>query len=64
MPRHLPERPSLEQLRKQAKELLDTLRAADPSVKLAAAQHALARDTDSTAGRSWCTTSKPRSPRA
>ena len=43
MPRRLPERPSLEQLRKQAKEHLDTLRAADPSVKLAAAQHALAR---------------------
>ncbi len=42
--RHLPERPSLEQLRKQAKEHLDTLRAADPSVKLAAAQHALARE--------------------
>ena len=42
--RHLPERPSLEQLRKQAKEHLDTLRAADPSVNLAAAQHALARD--------------------
>ena len=42
--RHLPERPSLEQLRKQAKEHLDTLRAADPSVNLAAAQHALARE--------------------
>ena len=42
--RRLPERPSLEQLRKQAKEHLDTLRAADPSVKLAAAQHALARE--------------------
>ena len=40
----LPERPSLEQLRKQAKEHLDTLRAADPSVLLAAAQHALARE--------------------
>ncbi len=44
MPRRLPERPSLEQLRKQAKEHLDTLRAADPSVKLAVAQHALARE--------------------
>ena len=45
-PRHrrLPERPSLEQLRKQAKEHLDTLRTADPSVNLAAAQHALARE--------------------
>jgi hypothetical protein len=42
--RRLPERPSLEQLRKQAKEQLDTLRAADPSAKLAAAQHALARE--------------------
>jgi ankyrin repeat protein len=42
--RHLPERPSLEQLRKQAREHLDTLRAADPSANLAAAQHALARE--------------------
>jgi ankyrin repeat protein len=42
--RRLPERPSLEQLRKQAKEHLDTQRAADPSVTLAAAQHALARE--------------------
>ncbi len=42
--RHLPDRPSLEQLRKQAREHLDTLRAADPSVNLAAAQHALARE--------------------
>src|SRR5687768_15095324 len=42
--RRLPERPSLEQLRKQAKEHLDTLRADDPSVNLAAAQHALARE--------------------
>src|SRR5688500_19826620 len=41
---HLPERPSLEQLRKQAREHLDTLRAAEPSVNLAAAQHALARE--------------------
>ena len=46
VPRHrrLPERPSLEQLRKQAKEHLHTLRAADPSAKLAAAQQALARE--------------------
>jgi ankyrin repeat protein len=43
-PRRLPERPSLEQLRKQAKEHLDTLRAADPSATLSAAQHALARE--------------------
>jgi ankyrin repeat protein len=42
--RRLPERPSLEQLRKQAKEHLDTLRAADPSAKLSDAQHALARE--------------------
>ena len=42
--RRLSERPSLEQLRKQAKEHLDTLRAADPSANLAAAQHALARE--------------------
>ena len=42
--RRLPERPSLEQLRKQAKEHLDTLRATDPSATLSAAQHALARD--------------------
>jgi len=41
--RRLPERPSLEQLRKQAREHLDTLRAADPSVNLSSAQHALAR---------------------
>jgi ankyrin repeat protein len=42
--RRLPDRPSLEQLRKQAKEHLETLRAADPSANLAAAQHALARE--------------------
>ena len=42
--RHLPERPSLEQLRKQAREHLHALRTADPSVNLAAAQHALARE--------------------
>jgi ankyrin repeat protein len=42
--RRLPERPSLEQLRKQAKEHLDTLRAANPSATLATAQHALARE--------------------
>jgi hypothetical protein len=42
--RLLPERPSLEQLRKQAKEHLVTLRAADPSATLAIAQLALARE--------------------
>lgn len=42
--RRLPERPSLEQLRKQAKEHLDTLRAADPAATLSIAQHALARE--------------------
>jgi hypothetical protein len=40
--RRLPERPSLEQLRKQAREHHHALRAADPSVSLATAQHALA----------------------
>ena len=44
--RRLPERPSLEQLRKQAKEHLGTLRAADPSATLAAAQHVLAHPAD------------------
>jgi ankyrin repeat protein len=42
--RHLPDRPSLEQLRKQAKEHLDSLREADSSATLAGAQHALARE--------------------
>ena len=42
--KHLPERPSLEQLRKQAKEHLDILRLSDPSAKLATAQHELARE--------------------
>jgi ankyrin repeat protein len=42
--RRLPERPSLEQLRKQAKDHLHTLRVADPSASLAAAQHSLARE--------------------
>jgi ankyrin repeat protein len=43
-PKRLPDRPSLEQLRKQARERLDTLRAADPSMKLASAQHAIAQE--------------------
>ena len=42
--RHLPARPSLEQLRKQAKEHLQTLRTTDSSATLSAAQHALARE--------------------
>src|SRR5688500_10160750 len=40
--RRLPDRPSLAQLRKQAKEHLKALRVSDPSAQLAAAQHALA----------------------
>jgi hypothetical protein len=40
----LPARPSLEQLRKQAKERHQALRAGDPDASLADAQHALARD--------------------
>src|SRR5438270_5139684 len=40
---HLPVRPDLEQLRRQAKDVLRTMRRADPSAKLAGAQHALAR---------------------
>jgi predicted enzyme related to lactoylglutathione lyase len=40
----LPARPSLEQLRKQAKERLAALRADDASARLADAQHLLARD--------------------
>ena len=40
----LPARPSLEQLRKQAKERLATLRAANPSAKLADAQFLIARE--------------------
>src|SRR6185503_8181608 len=40
----LPARPSLEQLRKQAKERLETLRASAPSARLSDAQLALARE--------------------
>ena len=40
----LPARPSLEHLRKQAKERLEALRTADPSTRLAEAQHTLARE--------------------
>ncbi len=43
-PRRLPERPSLGQLRKQAKDRLDAMRASDPTATLAAAQYALARE--------------------
>ena len=39
----LPTNPSLTQLRKQAKERLAAMRAERPSVTLADAQHALAR---------------------
>jgi ankyrin repeat protein len=42
--RRLPERPSVEQLRKQAKEHLDTLRTTDAAATLSGAQHALARE--------------------
>ncbi len=41
--RHLPVRPNLDQLKHQAKDLLLELRAGNPDVKLAEAQHALAR---------------------
>ncbi|MGH8567819.1 MAG: hypothetical protein ACREXU_07320, partial [Gammaproteobacteria bacterium] len=43
-PSHLPARPSLEQLRKQAKERLKAMRAAGSGVTLADAQLALARE--------------------
>src|SRR5687767_6411394 len=42
--RRLPARPSLEQLRKQARERLNAVRAADPAATLADAQYAIARD--------------------
>ena len=44
MSRQLPARPNLEHLRKQSRELLALLRRGDPSVQLADAQHALARE--------------------
>jgi hypothetical protein len=44
MSRELPERASLDHLRKQAKVLLRELRHRDPGAKLATAQHALARE--------------------
>jgi len=44
MSRELPEHPSLDHLRKQAKVLLRELRSRDPRAKLSSAQHALARE--------------------
>jgi hypothetical protein len=44
VPNRLPARPSLEQLRKRAKERLEILRADDPSATLSDAQLALARE--------------------
>jgi hypothetical protein len=44
MSRTLPARPNLEYLKKEAKDLLDGLRRADPQAQLADAQHALSRD--------------------
>ncbi|HYE85087.1 MAG TPA: hypothetical protein VEA16_01940 [Vicinamibacterales bacterium] len=44
MSRHLPVRPNLDFLKKEAKALLDELRRGDPSRQLADAQFALARD--------------------
>ena len=44
MSRDLPPRPNLDHLKKQAKELLQTLRLQSPDAQLADAQHALARD--------------------
>ena len=43
-PSRLPARPSLEQLRKQAKERLTAMRSGDPGATLAGAQVALARE--------------------
>src|SRR5262245_24841203 len=42
MSRDLPARPNLEHLKKQAKELLQTLKLQDPDARLSNAQHALA----------------------
>src|SRR5262245_40700740 len=47
----LPEHPSLEYLRKLAKDRLRVLRAANPNAKLAAAQLAVARDHGFTSWR-------------
>jgi len=44
MSRNLPPHPNLEHLKKQAKDLLRDLQQQDPTLKLANAQHALARE--------------------
>jgi hypothetical protein len=44
MSRDLPSRPSLDHLKKQAKELLQSLKQREPAAQLAEAQHALARE--------------------
>lgn len=44
MSRHLPARPNLEHLKKQAKDLLSELQRRNPGLQLADAQHALARE--------------------
>jgi hypothetical protein len=44
MSRQLPSHPNLEHLKKQAKELLRELQPRDPALKLADAQHAIARE--------------------
>ena len=44
MSRSLPPQPNLEHLKKQAKDLLHELQQRDPTLKLADAQHALARE--------------------
>jgi hypothetical protein len=44
MSRDLPARPNLDHLKKQAKELLQTLKEQDPDAQLVDAQHALARE--------------------
>ena len=44
MSRALPDRPNLEYLKNEAKDLLDGLRRADPAAQLADAQYALSRE--------------------
>jgi hypothetical protein len=44
MSRELPARPSLEHLKNQAKERLDSMQRSDPRAQLADAQHAVARE--------------------
>jgi hypothetical protein len=44
MSRQLPERPNLEHLKNQAKDLLDELQRQNPAAQLADAQHSLARE--------------------